>query len=334
MDLTNLRAVHFLHPQWLWALPVLLLLVFWLRRAARGDAHWTRIVDPELLSLLRVSAGGGKSTPWLLIGALWTFAVLALAGPAWNRLATPAFRAQSAWVLVLDLSPSMSATDTTPSRVTRARYAAADLLSAARDTRVGLVVFAGEPHVVAPLTSDVATVRVLLSPLTPALMPETGDRLGPALEEAGKLLQAEPVQHAQVIVLSDGFSDPAESLRVARELRQRGITLQVIGVGTEAGAPEPNGKGGFVADSEGRPRLSRAQLDELRRLAAAGGGAFVPANAVTRLLPALQSQGAPSDMESRAPDDQAKLSTWRNEGVWLLPLVLLLAGLVARRGWI
>lgn len=333
MDLKSIGAIHFLHPAWLLALPVVLLLVFWLRRSARDDAQWMRIVDPELLSVLRVSMSRGGSSPWLLIGTLWVLAVLALAGPAWNRLQTPGFRAPSAWVLVLDLSPSMSATDTAPSRVTRARYAAADILSAARDARVGLVAFAGEPHVVAPLTTDVATVRMLLKPLAPGLMPESGDNLAPALEEAGRLLQAGSAQHGQVVVLSDGFTDPAESLRVAQELRQQGVTVQVVGVGTRAGAPEPDGKGSFVEDANGRPRLTREQTDELRRLATAGGGELVSADAVTSLLPALQSAQSPG-MEAHANGTRAELTTWRNEGVWLLPPLVLLAGLVARRGWI
>jgi hypothetical protein len=29
-----------------------------------------------------------------------------------------------------------------------------------------------------------------------------------------------------------------------------------------------------------------------------------------------------------------ELNTWRNEGIWLLPPLLLLAALIARRGWL
>jgi len=331
MDLRALSAFHFLHPAWLLALPVLLVWALWRRRSRGGD--WTKIADPELLSALRIGASRGSSSPWSLIGALWTLTVLALAGPAWSRLQTPAFRVPSAWVLVLDLSPSMAAKDTEPSRVTRARYAAADILDAARDARVGLVAFAGEAHVVAPLTTDVATVRVLLKPLAPSLMPESGDRLAPALEAAEHLLEAGSARGGHVIVLSDGFADPAESLRVAQELRQKGITLDIVGVGTPAGAPEPDGKGGFVFDSNGRPRVTREQSDELRRVASAGGGDFVSVDTVaTSLLPTLERSQRGAD--AHATGTQAQLSTWRNEGIWLLPLLLLLAGLLARRGWL
>jgi Ca-activated chloride channel homolog len=333
MELRGLSAVHFLHPMWLLALPPLLILVAWLATATRNDSQWSRIVDPELLTLLRVKSARKGSYAWILLGLLWSLAVVALAGPAWTRLQTPAFQGKSAWVFVLDLSPSMSASDLSPNRVTRARYAIADLLGEAHDNRVGLVVFAGEPHTVTPLTSDVATVRMLLQPLTPKLMPESGDNLAPALKEAGRLLEAGVAQHGQVIVLSDGFADPAESLRVAQSLRQQGITVQVIGVGTSSGAPEPTHQGGFAQDASGHTAITRLQSDELKRLATAGGGEYFNVGEVPRLVRNLNA-GHSHEMDTNTDTARTQLSTWRNEGVWLLPPLLLLAALLARRGWL
>jgi Ca-activated chloride channel family protein len=330
--MSQLGTFHFLHPAWLLALPPLLLLTAWLTRQRARDGSWGRLIDPDLLALLRISEGGHRQSPGLLLGVIWTLAVLALAGPAWRYEQSPAFRVPAAWVVVLDLSPSMSATDTPPDRVTRARYAIADLLSAAHDARVGLVVYAGEPHTVTPLTSDIATVRVLLQPLSPALMPETGDSLAPALEQAQSLLRAVQGRDRQVIVLSDGSDDVSSSLTTARRLRDEGITVNVVGVGTEAGAPAPDGKGGFLRDQRGIPRLTRMQTDELKRIAAAGGGMFVPLSGLPAFSASLQArQSGPLDAGEATSE---RLGHWRNEGVWLLPPLLLLAALLARRGWV
>jgi Ca-activated chloride channel homolog len=333
-----LTSLHFLHPAWLLALPPLLFLTAWLARSIANDGNWSRIVDAQLLPLLRISEGRRTRSAWpLLIGSIWTLAVVALAGPAWNQTRSPAFRAPASWILVLDLSPSMGAGDLSPSRVARARYAAADILSAAHDARVGLVAFAGEPHTVAPLTSDVATVRVLLQPLAPSLMPESGDRLAPALDEAQELLKAGGyTRHGQVVVLSDGVSDPVESLRVAQQLRKEGSTLNVVGVGTTAGAPEPDGKGDFVHDPTGRPHITRLQTEELQHIAAAGGGEYVTVSGVAGLVKTLEAQQARTLDAHKASGDSSEtmLSTWQNEGVWLLPPLLLLAAWAARRGWI
>jgi Ca-activated chloride channel family protein len=332
-----LTSLHFLHPAWLLALPPLLLLTAWLARCVANDGNWSRIVDAQLLPLLRISEGRRARSAWpLLIGSIWTLAVVALAGPAWTHITSPAFRAPASWILLLDLSPSMGAGDLSPTRVGRARYAAADILSAAHDARVGLIAFAGEPHTVAPLTSDVATVRVLLQPLAPSLMPESGDRLAPALDEAQELLRAGGyTQHGQVVVLSDGVSDPVESLRVAQELRKEGSTVNVIGVGTAAGAPEPDGKGDFIHDPAGRPRITRLQTEELQHIAAAGGGEYVSVSGVSDLIKTLAAQQArTSNADKGSTTSETMLSHWQNEGVWLLPPLLLLAAWLARRGWV
>jgi Ca-activated chloride channel family protein len=241
---------------------------------------------------------------------VWTLAVLALAGPTWQRFETPAFRAPDAWVLVLDLSPSMSTTDLTPDRVTRARYAISDVLSAAKDARVALVVFASEAHTVTPLTTDVATIRALLQPLAPGLMPEAGDNLAPALEEAARLLRAGQSDHGHVIVLSDGFADPAQAFGAAKALQQQGAQVDVIGIGSE-----------------------KVAIDKLQRVAAAGAGQFVGLNQTSSLVKAIQSEHA-ERLAAQSGGPRGQVTIWRNGGVWLLPPLLLLAAWFARRGWV
>ncbi|HEY7889048.1 MAG TPA: VWA domain-containing protein [Steroidobacteraceae bacterium] len=328
-----MSAFHFLHPYWLLALPPLLALAVWLARRRGRDGAWQRLLDGELLSLLRLSEAGVGRSPWLLIGLLWTLAVLALAGPTWQRQITPAYRAPAAWIVALELSPSMDATDVPPSRIARARYAIDNLLSASHDARVGLVTFAGDAYTVAPLTSDVATVRNLAQPLTPSLMPEAGDRLAPALEESARLLGAARGRDRQVIVLADGITDPARALIAAQQLRRQGIVVNVVGVGTSGGAPEPDGNGSFVRDGSGQVVLTRLDTDVLQRVAAAGGGRFVPLSALPALISALQEAGS-RQFKSGVAAPRAQLPSWLNDGVWLLPALLLLAALLARRGWV
>lgn len=324
---------HFLHPYWLLALPPLLALAVWLARRHGRDGVWTRLLDGELLSLLRLSEGGARRSPWPLIGLIWTLAVLALAGPTWQRQVTPAYRAPAAWIVALELSPSMDAADVPPSRIARARLAVDDLLSAAHDARVGLVAFAGDAYTVAPLTADVATVRNLALPLAPSLMPEAGDRLAPALEEAARLLHASPGKDRQIIVLTDGVSDPARALLAAQRLHRQGIAVNLVGVGTAGGAPRPDGNGGFTRNAQGQVVLTRLDAGLLQRVATAGGGRFVPLNALPALIADLQSAGS-REMSSGVAAPKVTLASWLNDGVWLLPPLLLLAAFMARRGWV
>jgi Ca-activated chloride channel family protein len=230
-------------------------------------------------------------------------------------------------VLVLDLSPSMAATDVAPDRAGRARYAIDDLLGAARDGRVALVVFGEEPYDVTPLTDDVATVRTLLPPLSPSLLPVAGDRLAPALAEAGKLLQQAGARGGQVVVLTDGFADPAAAFTAAAALRQQGVTVNVVGVGTTAGAPLTDANGRFVRAGKTGVELARLDTDRLQRLAETGGGLYSPLSGLPALAGRLQAPG------TVALAGEQSVSHWRDAGVWLLPLVLLAAAGLARRGW-
>ncbi|HET9108642.1 MAG TPA: VWA domain-containing protein [Steroidobacteraceae bacterium] len=324
---------HFLHPYWLVALPPLAALAVWLARRRGRDGPWPRLLDGELLPLLRLSEGGAGRSPWLLFGLVWALAVLALAGPSWQRQITPAYRAPAAWVVALELSPSMDAADVAPSRIVRARYAVENLLSAAHDARVGLLAFAGDAYPVAPITSDVATVRNLAQPLSPSLMPESGDRLAPALKEAGRLLHAAPGSDRQVIVLTDGFTDPARALLMARQLRRQGIAVNVVGIGTRSGAPEPDGNGGFVRNAQGQVVLTRLDAGLLQQVAAAGGGHYVPLSALPALIADLHAAGS-RELSSGVAAHHVRLASRLNDGVWLLPALLLLAALIARRGWV
>ncbi len=329
-----IQNLHFLRPLWLLALPVLWALAWWLARRRGRDGDWARLIDPELLPGLRLAAAAGKktATPWPWLALAWSLALLALAGPAWERDATAAWRAPGAWVLLLDLSPSMAAADLAPNRATRARYAIDDLLAAARDARVGLVAFAEEAFTVTPLTEDVATVRAMLPPLAPEIMPSPGDNLAPALERAAKLLEPAGRRDGLVILLSDGFADPAAAFAAAQRLRNQGATLYVVGIGSATGAPLADPRGGFTLDGKGQPRLARLDVDRLRQLAANGGGRYVDLASLPTLITELRaSSGRASGATAMAGIEVAH---WRDAGVWLLPGLLLLVAFLGRRGWL
>jgi len=333
MGLSGFGAFHFLYPGWLLTLPPLLCLALWLVWRQRKAGGWLQVLDADLLAALRLQDGDRRSSPWLLIGLAWTVAAFALAGPAWQRIESAAFRTPENWVLVLDLSPSMAVTDLSPDRATRARYAIDDLLRAAHDANIGLIVFAGEAHIVVPLTSDVATVRALLQPLSPAIMPEGGDDIAPALEDAGQLLRQAGSRNSKVIVLSDGYADSDRALAAAKSLRDEGAVVDVLGVGTLSGAPEMNANGSFVQDAQGRSVMAKLPVGQLQGLAAEGGGRYWPLTDLNGLTSALSAERS-NPLEQDQLATHLRVDTWRNEGIWLLPPLLLLAAAFARRGWL
>ena len=160
---------HFQRPLWLLAIPLGWIAVYLLTRVANQASQWQRHISSALLPYL-LDRGQTLSTnrPWPALILALTIAGLAMAGPSWEKLPQPVHKSERGLVILLDMSPSMMAQDLKPSRLVRARLALIDLLSERREGTTALIAFAGEAHVVTPLTDDTDTIISLLPALSPS----------------------------------------------------------------------------------------------------------------------------------------------------------------------
>lgn len=326
---------HFLRPWWLLAVPFgVALIVRLFRMQARGGG-WRRIVDRPLQPLVLSEAGTQAGHRWPLAAALaaWVLASVAMAGPAWERLPVPAFRSDEALVVVLDMSRSMDAADLEPSRLARAKLKLLSLLESRTSGQTGLVVFSSHAFTVTPLTTDNRTVAALVSALSTDIMPSQGTVIEAGLEKAASLLRQANVREGRMLLISDGAASP-DAISLASDLRDDGYELNVLGVGTQDGAPIPQQDGGFLTDGRGNVVVPRLDPRSLARLAEAGGGRFSPLTAndsdLERLLPVQQAGG----VSAGADDDERVAEIWRDAGPWLALLLLPLLATGFRRGWV
>ena len=316
-----LSVLHFLRPGWLLALLVLPLLAWWWRSQAQRRNPWRDVVDAHLLPHLLEGEAADRTRAWprWLALAAAALAIVALAGPGIGKDEQPLWQAQEPLVIALDLSSATLARDLPPTRLAQARAKLATLLRERAGGQVALVAFAGDAFTVAPLTEDAANVALFLDALDPGVMPDDGHRADRAIAWSQGLMRQAGFARGQILLLTDRAD--GTDIDAASKANAAGYRVSVLGLGTE--------QGGVFDTPEG---LGQARLDAsgLKRLAASGGGgyqALSPGDADLRALGVLDPrQDAGTSVRGQ------KVSRWRDDGYWLLPVVLLLCLPLFRRG--
>ena len=268
--------VQFAQSQWLWmgalccaALVGLLARAARLRRRALVGLAGRRFVTSASRGrrLLRQSL--------LVLGIAAAFT--ALARPRWGFRWEEARRQGIDLMFAVDTSKSMDATDLRPDRLTRAKLAVSDLLRAFPGERAGLIAFAGEAFVQAPMTIDQAVFAEALEALDTGIIPRGGTNIAAAVRTAIQAMTSEPDRRKILIVLSDGEDLQGEVAAAGREAARAGLVIYTVGVGTPAGEVIPLVRGGradLVRDAAGEPVRSKLDATTLTELARATGGAY------------------------------------------------------------
>lgn len=327
-----MSELSFISPWWFLALiPLVILLVLFVRRQFAAG-RWHLHVDQHLLQA-QVTGEDGK-TSWLgpvLLGMAWLLGVIALAGPSFETVRVPATKPDHVQIVALDLSLSMLATDLKPDRQTRARIKLLDLLTLSKGSRTGLLAFAGRSHLVTPITDNLQTMKHLVPALEAKLLPNQGSNLAAPILHAIQLLQQANKSSGNIILIVDGKPDK-DAFTAAKAASDAGYQLHIIGAGTPVGAP--------VLDSKGRPvktggKVVVVRLDEtaLKELAAAGNGSYqrmtINNDDIAPLIPNFDGADSVEDTEEMVEGD-----IQHDVGYWLVLLLLPIAALAFRRGWL
>lgn len=263
--------------------------------------------------------------PWLIALAL-VAAFLALAGPSAGFTLVPITAREANRVLVIDVSNSMGAEDVGASRLAGAK-AIAKRLTNAQPGRVALVVFEGNPDVVAPLTTDSEAVIALLDTLETGEVGAPGSDIGNAVIGALALIEADPTQKADIVVLSDGEDQGTRVDEAVQRAKSRGIPVSTVLIGTAEGSSIPTARGP-LRDSGGSVVTTYARPDVLREVAGGTGGTMLENPFGERALDPLLERTA----GGRERQTHARVPVERYQWPLGLAFVLLILGSVANRG--
>ncbi len=234
------------------------------------------------------------------------------------------------YIFALDASRSMLATDVRPNRYGAASNALDHWLEDVRADRVGLVTFAGDAYLNAPLTFDTLALRTVLRFLEPEEIFEGGSALAKAIERTGAYFASNNVSQRLLVIISDGEELEGNAIEAAqRSHRQQNMIVCTLGVGTSRGAKVPaNRRGGAWGNAKntfGQEVTTRLDEGNLKRIANAGGGRYYPLGVDGEGLRLLKQDVLRPLREAAAKDN---LRNYKE--IYQIPLVLGLICLLAR----
>lgn len=331
-----IQDFHFIYPMWLvLILPLIAVLMALFLFQSKKNTALQQLVEPQLAPF--VLTGQQQKTSYrllALIGTLALIAIIAMAGPSWEKRKQASFKQQQALVIALDLSTSMYAKDVQPSRLVRARFELIDLLKQRKEGQTALIVYAGDAFVVSPLTDDAETIEAQAKLLNPAIMPVQGNRTAVVIQKAQQLLAQTQLKQGHILLITDEIVDQKETLKAINTARSANIQTSILGVGTLEGSPIPLSQGGFVKNNAGNIVLAKLNANVMQSVANAGAGIFVQSVIGDQDLNRLSQQFSNNNAQSLVKDEQTEISIWINEGIWLIFLLIPIVLLLFRKGYL
>ncbi|RWW99736.1 vWA domain-containing protein [Flavobacterium cerinum] len=258
-------------------IPVLVLLfllnLYWQRKKQRefGDLDLVKKLTPErsvfkpalkLVILMLALAG----------------IIIALVNPKIGTKIETVKREGVDIVFAVDVSKSMLAEDMAPNRLEKAKQIVSQIINQLGTDRIGIVGYAGSAYPVLPITGDYSVAKMFLQSMNTDIVSSQGTAITDALELSSSFFD-DPQTSKLVILISDGEDHGEGSGEAALKLKEKGIKLITVGVGTEKGGPIPlkaNGRvESFKRDNEGNVVVTKLYPDALKAIATATKGGYV-----------------------------------------------------------
>ncbi len=242
-------------------------------------------------------------------------------------------RGSDLFVLV-DVSDSMRATDFQPTRLERARREIVDLLKVLQGERIGLVAFAGESHILCPLTHDLESFSIFLDYLNTDLIPVQGTNLGSAIETAVAGFEPQSPRQKSILLITDGEDHQQKLQSALKKANDAEVKIFVVGIGSPTGAPIPTANGsGFRKDQQGNVILTRLNETVLREIATQTDGGYVRSVAGDLDLQQVYEQGIGRRFGDSDLRQERRKQYYERYQIFLLGAILLFLlqqGMVAR----
>ncbi len=273
---------RFAEPEYLYGLYFLPLLIFafwYMMRIKHGLLN--KFADEKLQPVLLPAYSKAKEiSRFGIITLAVVFLIFAAADP---QIGTKIENIKETGIdiyILLDVSLSMQAQDIKPSRLEKAKLEISNLIQKLSGDRIGLIVFAGEPFVQFPLTSDYSAANLFLSAADASTVPDQGTAIAAAIDLATKSFDYSSKTERVVVIFTDGEDHEGNLQSAIDKAKDNNITIYTIGLGSPAGVPIPvyNSQGrpaGYKSDAEGNVVLTKLDESALKDIATGSGGQYL-----------------------------------------------------------
>ncbi len=283
--------------------PIGILFLVWRNQARQNTLQSignTELVQ-QLISQVNTSRRRVKSMMWLM--ALASL-VIALAHPIWGVTAEILSVEGRAILFLVDVSRSMDAQDTSPSRLERAKIDMQRITQQLQGNDFSIVAFAGEAFVYMPMTYDDHSIQSFISALTSQATTNQGTNIYPAINLAVESLADYSAVQKYMIVMSDGENHELSSSEGISLAKDNNIIIHTIGYGTVEGAQIPlyNSDGtvsGYQTDAGNAIVISKLVSGTLGDIATSAGGQLFTVDTVPDLITIINTSDE-SELQQRS----------------------------------
>ncbi len=289
--------------------------------------------DPELIGNLMPDASRHRPDVkfTFVLAAIGLFAVL-LARPQFGSKLETVKRQGVEVMIALDISNSMLAEDVQPSRLEKAKRLVAQLVDRMQNDKVGMIVFAGDAFTQLPITSDYISAKMFLESIEPSLITKQGTAIAAAINLASRSFTPQEGVGRAIIVITDGENHEGGVSEAIKNVTDKGIQVNVLGVGMPDGAPIPiEGTNDYRRDREGNVIVTRLNEPMCQEIAKEGKGIYVRVDNTNNAQRAISKEidkMAKSDVETQV---YTEFNEQFQAVAWLILLFLMAEMLITER---
>ncbi len=259
----------FLRPEYIVFMMIPLIILFYF--IVTGKSLVQTIFDEKILQKLTIDTDSlGRTGRNMMLFAALFFMIIALARPVIPRGEVEAAAKTIDLLVALDISRSMLAKDRYPTRLEFAKKKISELLDKFEEARVGVIAFASDGFIVAPLTEDKKSLKFLIGNLNTDALSTNGTDLLIPIRKAEEMLRKD---REKILILFTDGGDQKDFTREIEAAKKAGISIYIYATGTHQGAPI-FWHGENLRDRQGNIVISRLN-PAVKQLALETGGAYI-----------------------------------------------------------